>query len=195
TNLDYAVGSISHQIELLKEHQLEYYRVDITTNDDGSVNTYPAKFDELLRLTTEKGIKILPVIKIDKQLADYSHTTEQAYSLGRKQANGFITKYGNVFEYYELGNEQENRILYKNTNGMRVEDYDPQKLEVLVSYFKGMIDGIKTISPNAKIMITGGWLHWGYFEFLEKEEVNYDIISWHWYSNMGSMFESKWEKT
>src|SRR5690606_3769280 len=54
---------------------------------------------------------------------------------------------------------------------------------------------IKTISPNAKIMITGGWLHWGYFEFLEKEEVNYDIISWHWYSNMGSMFESKWEKT
>jgi hypothetical protein len=192
TALDYTVGSILHQIELLKEHQLEYYRVDITTNDDGSVNTYPAKFDELLRLTTEKEIKILPVIKIDKQLADYSHTTEQAYSLGRKQANGFITKYGNSFDYYELGNEQENRILNKNANGMNVEDYDSQKFEVLVSYFKGMIDGIKTISPKAKIMITGGWLHWGYFEFLEQQKLDYDIISWHWYSNMGSMYKAKY---
>jgi hypothetical protein len=192
TNLDYAVGSIPHQIELLKEHQLEYYRIDITTTDDGTINTYPAKFDELLKVTAEKGIKILPVIKIDKQLDDYSHTAEQAYSLGRKQVNGFITKYGDGFDYYELGNEQENRIIYKDTNGMRVEDYDPLKFEVLVAYFKGMIDGIKTISPKAKIMITGGWLHWGYFEFLEQQKLDYDIISWHWYSNMGSMYKAKY---
>src|SRR5690606_41717926 len=44
TAQDYTVGSIPHQIELLKEYQLESYRVDITTDDAGSVTTYPANF-------------------------------------------------------------------------------------------------------------------------------------------------------
>lgn len=194
TNHDYAVGSIKHQIDLLKEHQLEYYRVDITTFDDGTINTYPAKFDELLTIATQNGIKILPVIKIDKQLGDYSHTKEEAYKLGRNQTYGFITKYENHFDYFELGNEQENRIIHENVNGMNAEDYDFNKFQVLVSYFKGMIDSIRELNPKSKIMITGGWLHWGYFELLQQEKLDYDIISWHWYSNMGSMYESKWER-
>lgn len=55
TNLDYAVDSIKHQIALLKEHQLEYYRIDITTFDDGSVNTYPDKFEEFLKTASASG--------------------------------------------------------------------------------------------------------------------------------------------
>src|SRR5690606_36683770 len=76
TNHDYAVGSIKHQIELLKEHQLEYYRVDITTFDDGTLNNTPLNFDELLKVSEKEGIKILPIRKIDRQLYYYSHTTE-----------------------------------------------------------------------------------------------------------------------
>lgn len=192
TNHDYAVGSIQHQIDLLKEHQLEYYRVDITTFDDGTVNNNPAKFDELLKLSKKEGIKILPIIKIDRQLADYSHTTEQAYTLGKKQAFGFASKYGSYFEYYELGNEQENKVILKDRNGTSTSHYDENRFKVLVWYFKGMVDGIKEAYPDAKIMITGGWLHWGYFELLEQENFDYDVISWHWYSNMGSMYKAKY---
>lgn len=57
-----------------------------------------------------------------------------------------------------------------------------------------MTDGIKAVNPNAKTMITGGWLHWGYFDLLEQEKMEFDVISYHWYSNMGSMFNSKWAR-
>ncbi len=192
THLDYVVGNIEHQITLLKEHLLEYYRVDITTRNNGAIDTYPDKFEELLKIANKHQIKILPIIKIDKQLGDYSHTKEEAYNMGREQAHGFVKKYGSHFEYYELGNEQENKIIFKDKNGTATEHYDYQKLKILTAYFKGMIDGIKAINPKAKIMITGGWLHWGYFDLLEQEKVDYDIISYHWYSNMGSMFNAKW---
>lgn len=193
TNVDYTVGSIESQLALLKEHQLEYYRIDITTDEDGIINTYPDKFDELIEKANQLQIRILPIIKIDNHLDKFNISAEEAYDLGKRQMAGFIKNYGKHFEYYELGNEQENKIINANSNGMYMTDYDAVKFKVLLSYLKGMTESLKRIQPEANTMISAGWLHWGYFDLLQSAGLDFDIISYHWYSNMGSMFKSRYE--
>lgn len=57
----------------------------------------------------------------------------------------------------------------------------------LSAYTKGFIDGIKVNDQDAKIIINDTEMYYGYIQFLELLNVNYDIIGWNWYSGLGSI--------
>lgn len=192
TALDYTDGDLNQEFELLNEHQFEMYRIDIRTDSSGNVVWHPERFDELLSKSVDE-VKILPIIIIDQFIKEYALTPDQAFALGKRQSQGFVRKYGNHFEYYELGNEQERKIIFPNVNGSSISNYDQRKFEIVSSYLRGMVEGIKLEDPSAKLLVSASWLHWGYFDLLESAGVHFDIISYHWYSNMGSMFNSKYE--
>jgi hypothetical protein len=193
TTLDYAVGNLKQEFKLLKEHQFDMYRIDIRTDSSGNVVWYPERFEELLSESVKEKVDILPIIIIDQLINEYTLSPEEAYMLGKKQTKGFVRKYGKYFDYYELGNEQERKIILPNVNGSLMSDYNQRKFKIVSSYLKGMMEAIKINDPSAKLLISASWLHWGYFDLLESAGINFDIISYHWYSNMGSMFNSRHE--
>ena len=62
--------------------------------------------------------------------------------------------------------------------------YQESKAQIL-----GLARGVRAGNPGAKTMVNAaGWLHYGFFERLIREDkVPFDIIAWHWYSEMGDM--------
>lgn len=181
------------EIELLNEHQITHYRVDVYTDSLGKVKDNIDRFEELVNLAFSNEIEIVPVIIIRDHFDNLNVSEIQAFNLGRNQARGFAREYKNKLNYYSLGNEHDRDLLLTNNQGydlpgMEVTDYDFNKFLILASYYRGMIEGIRREDPTAKIIIDGaGFLHWGYFTLLEDQNLDFDIIGYHWYSNMGSL--------
>ena len=71
-------------------------------------------------------------------------------------------------------------------NGDVAGDYNSSKLKIAAAYLKGMDDGIKSIQPTAKTMIDAGWLHTYFMQYMIAYGNKFDIVAWHWYSDMES---------
>jgi hypothetical protein len=93
------------------------------------------------------------------------------------------TKNAVYFKYYELGNEFDNVAIISG-NGDEAADYDGHKLKIIAAYLKGMDDGIKSVQPTAKTMIDASWLHYYFLQYLIANGNKFDIVAWHWYSDM-----------
>ncbi|MDG4945636.1 glycoside hydrolase family protein [Weeksellaceae bacterium KMM 9713] len=183
TNLDYVNTSLDQDLRLLKEHQFNAYRFDIRTDLDGNVRLHPDRFLVLLQKAQKEGISINPVLLINEFLDDFKLNLDEAYNRGYRQMKGFAHQYSEFIEYYTLGNEQELRFITAGSDGKYMHDYDIEKFKVVAAYLKGMHQGLKEVDPNAKAIInSAGWLHFGYYDLLQKEEVPYDILGYHWYS-------------
>ena len=192
---DYENAPLEQQISLLKEHQFDYYRIDVYTDSNGNVIQSKVKrFEELLKLAKKNNIKILPGLSVYKSLENiqFQITEDEAYDMGYKQAKSFLIKYSDFFDYYVLGNELDIKtILGREYRGISSEDYDLQKLTLVASYLRGMIDAIKKYDLTSQTVInsTGG-VHFGFYEILDKLQVKFDIIGYHWYSkNNVGLFE------
>src|SRR5690606_7167152 len=111
----------------------------------------------------------------------------EAFRLGMSQAQGFVKKYGHHFDYYELGNEIDIKtIKEEKLRGFEISDYKLDELELIANYLKGMVSAIKDNDPNSKILINiSGWLRWGFLDYMVEKNVEFDILSYHWYSENG----------
>ncbi|RYY37995.1 MAG: hypothetical protein EOP46_00540 [Sphingobacteriaceae bacterium] len=179
--LPYTSTPATRQIQLLKDMNMTWYRVDVHSKDDGGI-TVPHLWDPLKAAATNGGVKILPMLYTRTFSLNVSET--ESYNRGKKLGADFAAKYGNYFTYYNLGNEMEMKCLYPNKSGQSQADYDRAKYKIIRSYLKGMDEGIKSKDPDAKTMIDASWLHYGYLRMLEWDGVKFDIIAYHWYSEM-----------
>ncbi len=183
TSKDYLNASIDQQLSLLQQFQMNYYRFDIRLDSQGNVILYEKEFDELLLKAEKHNIDLMPVVLINLFLDDYRISEAEAFRRGETQMKGFVSKYGKNIKVYNLGNEQDLRLILDHRTGENTSDYDLEKFKIVASYFKGMISGIKQINPNAKTLInSSNNLHFGYLRLLENYQVNYDILGFHWYS-------------
>lgn len=176
---------VSRQIDLLKDLNMSYYRVDVATDRFGNVISWK-RFDPLVAATAARGIKLLPMLWLTD--LDYTVNAASAYHRGKTVGSGFAKRYRNNIDYYELGNEEESKILLSpGLDGSSPSHYDQKKFNILAAYLKGMDEGIKANDPGAKTIIDAGWKHYGYLKMLEKAGVGFDIVGYHWYSNMDSV--------
>jgi len=183
SDVDYVESSLDQQLNLIKEHQLDFYRFDVRINEAGEVIWNPERFQELLIKSRQMEIELLPVILINQFLGDYKISESEAFRRGKVQMEGFTKKYGSYINYYALGNEQDIRIINEKTDGKFTSDYDYEKFKIVAAYLQGMEEGIKSIKPEAKTIVnSAGWLHYGYYQLLKENNVNYDILGYHWYS-------------
>ncbi len=182
-------GSIDKQLDLLKEFQSTFYRVNMRTVEDGSVTLYKndeKRWLELLDKAKKANIKILPVFQLKNNFDEM--TVAQAYQYGKNLAVGFATKYGSHFEYYELGNEQDKLMVLKDSSGAKVNHYNKERFAVWASYLKGMSVGVKEADPTSKSIInSAGRTKYGYFQLIEEAGIEYDILGFHWYSKSGTI--------
>jgi hypothetical protein len=169
------------QIKLIKGMGMTWYRVGFQTTSDGSI-TVPWLFNPLITAANAGGVHILPMLH--PRTLDLNASQSTAYQAGKKLGADFAAKYGQYFTYYDLGNDLELKVLLPNTTGQSQADYDRTKFNVIAAYVKGMDEGIKSKDADAKTMVSAGWLHYGFIRMLDWYGVKFDVVAYHWYSEM-----------
>jgi len=185
-------NNIPLQVELLKEHQFDYYRLGVPTTLNG-VAKRKQNLDKILGMLKGTDIKILPILG-GKEFLNFDGPAKDYYSIGYKQTKGFLRVYKDYFDYYVLFNEVNRKIKNKSKfkNGISSNEYDNNKFSRFADYIRGMITAIREMDPSAKIIINStGYLSVGFLHLLKEAHIDYDIIGYHWYSGMKEFGKSR----
>lgn len=187
-NQESYMTTLAVQIDLLKELNIGYYRVDIPNNDAGIITDQDqlTRLENLAIASAANNITLVPVIRIPDSLELYSFTPAQAEVQGYNLGHQFALDHHEKFTYYTLGNEQENDLFDSaNPYGSSPSEYNTSRFNILAAFFKGMIAGIKDVDIAAKIVINNaGGRHWGYFTKLDQANVAYDILGYNTYNSL-----------
>lgn len=105
---------------------------------------------------------------------------ENGYEWGKKVGSSYPGK----VDYYQLANEVSGSVI-SSGNGLKKEDYDSQKYEILKDYLLGLRDGIHKTDPKAKFILSAHWICLAVIDMLIGDGLEVDVIGWNWYSEMG----------
>jgi hypothetical protein len=188
TQPDYS-KNLDEQIKAIKDLKLSSYRFDVILNQDGYAKNEPAFLKVLNSL---KNNEILPLPAV-MQTGLGTGGPDVIYKKGFDQGKNFGTRYGDYLSVLEVNNEGDNKIRLRNKpgDGGGSGEYDTAKAQRFIAEIKGFIDGIKTVKPSIKITLSVSFTHYYYLQLLQDNNVNYDIIGCHWYSNMGDITNLK----
>lgn len=190
---------LNDQLDLVKESGAKWYRISFGAK---AFRENTARFDELLEGAEKRGLKLLPVLMPSGLGSDkpIDQIQNESLAFGKEMA----TRYKGRITHWELGNELDNFSMIKKgettpsgkvwkwdgaPDGSSPDDYETVRYERCREFFKSIQQGIKEADPSALTMVdTSGWLHYGFIERLKQDgAANFDILAWHWYSEMGDI--------
>jgi hypothetical protein len=181
TNTSYAV-----QLSQLRDLGIALYRQDVS--DEGEAQMVA----RLAQAAKAQCVGVFVVLTPDAQgNPDESAAYQQGYRLGHDSA---MTLKGLV-QYYEVGNEYDNDAILDSRSGDQPSVYDKARFVKARGAIRGMIDGVRSADPSAKIILCGlSWLHFGFSDMLHTGTQpdgsgghpipQWNITAWHWYSDM-----------
>ena len=155
---------------------------------------YSQNWEDMVYYTAKMGGKI---IRIDLQGTNTENWDKffalcKAYKLevlgivyDTTHAEFFSRRYGKQIKYMQVLNETDAEALVTG-GGEGKESYNLNKIAELVGKFKEIIPIIRENSPQSEICINITYLHYGYFEHLLEQDVDFDVAGLDWYSNMDS---------
>ncbi|MFB0497382.1 hypothetical protein ABID99_003619 [Mucilaginibacter sp. OAE612] len=169
------------QISLLKGMGMNWYRIDCMAQSDGTI-TVPHLLSPLLDAAAAGKVNILPMLYT--RTMDLTKSQSYNYEAGKKLGTNFGAKYAQNFEYYDLGNDLTLDLLLPGKVGWSQYDFDRTKFNRTAAYLKGMDEGLKSQDPNAKTMISAGWLQYAFLRMCDTYGVKFNVVAYHWYSEM-----------
>lgn len=148
--------------------------------------------EDILAAADRAGVELLPVLFPPRP----GDGTEQAsYDAAKAYARECGERYRGRVRYFELSNELDCRCMTKWPNGgdrdgAAITDYDETLYAPIRGMLRGLAEGLRETHPEAlRIIDAAGWLHFGFIDLLMRDQVPFDILAWHWYSEMGSMLK------
>lgn len=177
---------IPEQLDLLKAMGGTVVRANIENNN--------GVMDMLVSEANQRGLDVLLILEVagDNPVLNNDIQKDQLYALGKKLGQETASRFKGKVQYYQLANE------VSGTAARRPEDkgdtldnrydlkYDKNRAERLAQYTKGLADGVKAGDKNAKRMLTGHWVLVDIIPYLQDQGVNFELVGWDWYSDMGS---------
>ncbi len=143
--------------------------------------------DAILAAAERAGVELLPVLFPPAP----TENTEQAwYEAARRYGEECARRYRGRIRYFELSNELDCRCMTKWPNGgdrdgAAMSDYDEAKYAPIRGLLRGLAEGVRAGDPEClRLVDTAGWLHFGFVDLLVRDGVPFDILAWHWYSEM-----------
>lgn len=144
--------------------------------------------DEIIKYLKKAGLETYLVIEPSTKFED----VKDPYKDGYDNAFRIASHYKGQIKYYQIMNEASgNAIKGGQYAGEKDEDYDITKYERTRDWIKGASAGVHKADPAAYRIVTAQWVHIGFMDKLQKDGINYDIIGWDWFSDMGLMGEKK----
>jgi hypothetical protein len=181
-------NNLADQIKSLNDLKVNSYRFDVLLDPQGYVKK-ESQFIDLLSMLKNNNISTLLVLM---QSGLKGLNPADTYQTSYNQGKNFANRYGQSISVVEISNEADNKILLPgNLTGLKAADYDTDKSQKIISGIKGFIDGLKSVNPSIKVSISVSYLHLYYLQLLQDNNVNYDIIGCHWYSNMGDITNAR----
>jgi hypothetical protein len=181
-------NNLTDQIQSLNDLKVNSYRFDVLLDPQGYAKKEGQFIELLSRLKNNNIATLLVLMQSGLKGLDPEETYQTSYNQGKNFAN----KYGESISVVEISNEADNKILLPgNLTGLKAADYDMVKAQKVIAGIKGFIDGLKSVNPSIKVSISVSYLHFYYLQLLQDNDVNYDIIGCHWYSNMGDITNAR----
>lgn len=153
---------------------------------------YAQNWEDMVYYTAKMGGKIIRIDLqgIDAEKWDKFFALCKAYGLevmgivyDTTTAEFFSKRYGKQLKYIQVLNETDAEALITG-GGEGKGNYNLNKIAELVGKFKEIIPIIRENSPQSKICINVTYLHYGYFEHLLEQDVDFDVAGLDWYSQM-----------
>lgn len=130
------------------------------------------------------------VLILEEQGVDYDASGD-FYQRGYDFAKPYAERYKGKVKYYQLSNEitgttfrkpEDSGPSLKNRDGLL---YDATRYENVRDYIKGQSDAIGEIDARAQRIVSGNYILVDIFKMIVDEGVNFEIIGWDWYSDLG----------
>lgn len=183
-----AIGSYTQaywnaQIDKAKELGVNYARV----NWDYNVGNTFSYTDKIIGQLKDNGIE--PYLIIEHNPRDgFSNLYQNGYDDG----NSIASYYKGKINIYQMDNEVGAQAIKDPTfSGVNEWDFDDEKYQKIKEYVRGLSDGINAADPSATKVVTISWMHTGFLDKLENDDINYDMIGIDWYDWMGNFFTRK----
>lgn len=173
---------LDQELAFAKELGVNHLRANLEKEED--LNDY------IVKKVAEEGF-LLTLILDPEFKADFYKTAN--YQLGFKLGKEVATRFKGKVPFYQLANEATGVTIKKGFPGYKKSDYDPQKYKVFKDWVKGLSDGVKAGDPEAKRIISANWQGTAVMEMLVEDEVEFEIIGWNWFSDMGDIFNTEFE--
>ncbi|MBI2589808.1 hypothetical protein HYW32_02175 [Candidatus Berkelbacteria bacterium] len=176
---------IPAQLNYTQELGAKLIRANIESND-------PA-MELMINGARSRDLDVLLVLEVDGKnpVLDASIPTAALYDQGYAFATQYASKYAGRVQYYQLANEVSGTAAHQASDtGPTLKNsydltYDKNRYERVREYTRGLADGVKAADPGAKRMVTGHWVLVDIMKYLIDDKVDFEIIGWDWYSDMG----------
>lgn len=168
----YSKQHLVQQFDYLKELGVTDVRANAEVNE--TIN------DDYVSLANERGLTATLILETPRFFEEETHDSMFAY--GKKIAE----RYKGKVAFYQLGNEASGVAVKSGFSGSKTTDYDETKYKRFKELVRGLSEGIKSSDPNAKRIISAHWLGVGVIDRLVADKVEFEVIGWDWYSDMGN---------
>jgi hypothetical protein len=190
---------IATQLEWVQRLGADWYRSDW----DGRAAT-PEGLEQLDILVTEakrRGVRILPILFPPVNLREV-RDEDKIYRVAFDYARTVVSHFREEIRFWELHNELDGFAMIRkgermstgavwqwgDPDGDRPEHYEEGRYRRARAVLRGLADGVRAADANAvRLINTGGWLHYGFVQRLVEDGVPFEILAWHWYSEMGDI--------
>lgn len=194
--------NIKDQLDLVRDIGAKWYRVDIKADALQPQRILDIK--ELVAESKKRGLHVLPIIFPPVAL-NSEDSLADIYNISFDYSKRLAAEFKNDIHVWELDNELDNYALlrkgeltyfghllkYGVPDGDKGDDYDLVRTRKVMALLKGLSDGIHSADPYAKRIINAGWIHCGFFDHILENRIGFEVIGWHWYSNMGDITNVK----
>lgn len=143
--------------------------------------------DEVINYIKAQGLN--PYLVIEPK-GDFN-LVKNPYADGYAKGLDISSHYRGQIKFYQIMNEAGSNALKAGASGEKETDFDPKKYERTRDWVKGASEGIKKGDPDAYRVVTNQWLHVAFLDMLARDNVDYDVIGWDWFSDMGYMGDKK----
>ncbi|HEX7337174.1 MAG TPA: hypothetical protein VF252_08200 [Gemmatimonadales bacterium] len=184
-------NGLARQLAYVQRLGATHYRIDLYPDTAGRLDP---DLQPILEAASSRNVVLLPVLV---GYPDTAASLQANYRRGYAMGSSFAARYRGRFSHIEAGNELELTPLrftvdssvqparIDHFEGSDLDNYVPHLLTRTTWFLRGMTDGIHHASPGTRVIINAGWRHYGFFEALRRDSVDFDVYGYHWYSEMG----------
>ena len=193
----YLQAPLGAQLDLVKRLGARWYRADWGSDAPGRG---VERAETLVREAARRGLQVLPVIFPPVDMArDSEASIRQA---AREYARALAARFKGRIHVWELHNELDSYAMIRkgeknargevwqwgDADGRLAEHFEEGRYARARAVLQGLADGIREGNPTARRLInSSGWLHFGFIQRLVADGVPFEILGWHWYSEMGDI--------
>lgn len=194
--------SVQKQLNLVKEMGVNWYRVDCYGSAIQPQMILSIR--ELVAEAKKREINVLPCIFPPININDIEDL-QVIYRISYEYARKIVGELKNDIHVWELSNELDNVAIvrkgelsylrklwnYGVPNGAKMEHYESTRIKKVMVLLKGLSDGVHAADPVARRIINATYIHYGFFDHLVSNSIGFEIVGWHWYSDMGDLTKTK----